>query len=468
MARMTMFDRGWRWLIRHLRLETVYIEPEVGAAVNERDRSDYDRETVILQALEAWRLNPLARRIVELTSQYVVGGGITISSSNEQVSKFLKKWWLHELNQMPLRIYEWCDELTRSGELFFLLSTDAAGMTFARAIPAIEIKEIQTAKDDLQQEKAFIQKAKMRLGEDTIEERVWEAYDSGAEEADKDGRLKTVMVHFAINRPVGAVHGESDLAPMLRWLTRYSSWLEDRARLNRYRNAFYFTVKSRFVSEAERATRQATLNANPPVPGSILVVDESEKWEVIHPQLEANDASKDGLAIKKMIAAGAGIPLHFLAEPESSTRTTAESAGGPTFRHFEQRQEFFIEIIRLLGRIALQRRARYERGLDAEAVVEVQGADLSSRDNAALAIATSTMTSALVNLYDRGLINESELLRMVYRFAGEVVDVEEVIQKGKKVPRKAGEKRGRKKGIPNRKPIKVDTETGELKGSVAA
>jgi len=468
MARMTILERGRRWLVQRLRLETVYIEPGVGAAVNERDRSDYDRETVILQALEAWRLNPLARRIVELTSQYVVGGGITISSSNEQVSKFLKKWWTHELNQMPLRIYEWCDELTRSGELFFLLSTDAAGMTFVRAIPAIEIKEIQTAKDDLQQEKAFIQKAKMGLGEDTIEERVWEAYDSGAEEADKDGRLKTVMVHFAINRPVGAVHGESDLAPMLRWLTRYSSWLEDRARLNRYRNAFYFTVKSRFVSEAERATRQATLNANPPVPGSILVVDESEKWEVIHPQLEANDASKDGLAIKKMIAAGAGIPLHFLAEPESSTRTTAESAGGPTFRHFEQRQEFFIEIIRLLGRIALQRRARYERGLDAEAGIEVQGADLSSRDNAALAIATSTMTSALVNLYDRGLIDEREMLRMVYRFAGEVVDVEEVIQKGKKVSPKVVETRGRKKGIPNRKPIKVDTETGELKGSVAA
>jgi hypothetical protein len=57
---------------------------------------------------------------------------------------------------------------------------------------------------------------------------------------------------------------------------------------------------------------------------------------------------------------------------------------------------------------------------------------------------------------------------MVYRFAGEVVDVEEVIQKGKKVPRKEVETRGRKKGIPNRKPIKVDTETGDLKGSVAA
>ena len=151
MARRSILDVGRDWLVKRLKLDTVYIEPDLGAAVNERDRADYDREYVISQALEAWRLNPLARRIVELTSQYVVGGGISIGSPDEKVNQFLKKWWAHELNQMPLRIYEWCDELTRSGELFFLLSTDAAGMTFVRAIPAIEIKEIQTAKDDLQQ-----------------------------------------------------------------------------------------------------------------------------------------------------------------------------------------------------------------------------------------------------------------------------------------------------------------------------
>jgi hypothetical protein len=464
MARLTIFERGRKWLVRQLRLDTVYIEPEISMTISDRDRADYDRETVITQALEAWRLNPLARRMVELTSQYVVGGGMTVTSKNKEVRKFLGTWWTHELNQMPLRIYEWCDELTRSGELFFLLSTDAAGMTYVRAIPAIEIKEIETAKDDLQQELSYVQKGKLNFGDDAVEERIWQAYDADQETMGDDSRLKTVMIHFAINRPVGAKHGESDLAPMLKWLTRYSSWLEDRARLNRYRNAFYFMVKSRFVSEADRATRQATLNANPPVPGSILVVDESESWEVIHPQLEANDASKDGLAIKKMIAAGAGIPLHFLAEPESATRTTAESAGGPTFRHFEQRQEYFIEIIHQLAKIALRRRARYEKKLDPNAEIEVHGADLSSRDNAALAVATSTISSALVSLYDRGLIDGNELVRMVYRFAGEVLDVEKILgdgiarseikSDGKQVKKPAG--------------VKVDTETGDLKGSVKA
>jgi len=136
--------------------------------------------------------------------------------------------------------------------------------------------------------------------------------------------------------------GESDLAPQLRWLARYANWLEDRARLNRYRTAFLYNVKSKFSSEAERLSRQAQLNSVPPSPGSILVTDENETWSVIQPTLASADANEDGLSLKKMIAAGTGLPLHFLAEPESATRTTAEAAGGPTFRRFEQRQRYFM------------------------------------------------------------------------------------------------------------------------------
>ena len=43
-----------------------------------RDRHGYDRDEVLADALEAWRVNPLARRIVGMMTQYVVGGGIGI------------------------------------------------------------------------------------------------------------------------------------------------------------------------------------------------------------------------------------------------------------------------------------------------------------------------------------------------------------------------------------------------------
>ena len=396
---------------RRQSLQTLPDWPFSLAPFESRDRLPYDQQTILQQALEAWRSNPLARRIVGLTSQYVVGGGIRISCDHAETEQFLNLWWRHELNQCALRIYEWCDELTRAGELFFLLSSDAAGMTYVRAVPAAQITAIETAEHDLQQEFSYLQ----QLEGFNHESRTWLAYDSR-----NDSPEQPVMVHFAINRPPGAVRGESDLAPLLVWLNRYAVWLEDRARLNRYRNAFYFVVKSRFLSEAERAARQSVLNSVPPTPGSILVTDESEQWEVIHPRLESHEASADGLSIKKMIAAGAGLPLHFLAEPESSTRSTAEAAGGPTFRHFEQRQLFFSEMLRQLAVMAVRRRAMFDRSIDPKASIQVQAADLSARDNAALAIATQAASNTFFDLFDRGLIDREELLRMVYRFAGEV------------------------------------------------
>jgi hypothetical protein len=74
------------------------------------DRCAPDRDEVQRQALEAWRVNPLARRIVGLTSQYVVGGGINYSCPHTPTAAFLRTFWEHPLNRMAVRVYEWCDE----------------------------------------------------------------------------------------------------------------------------------------------------------------------------------------------------------------------------------------------------------------------------------------------------------------------------------------------------------------------
>jgi hypothetical protein len=184
--------------------------------------------------------------------------------------------------------------------------------------------------------------------------------------------------------------------------------------------------------------RQAEINRNPPTPGSILVTDESETWSVLYPNLASFEAAEDGLALKKMVSVGAGLPLHFLAEPESATRTTAEASGGPTFRHLQQRQIFFLWMIEDLIRAILRRRRYYDRQVNPDADLEITGADLSARDNAALASASATVAAAFLPLYERGLVDDSELLRVIYGFAGEVVDVEEVLRKAKASPPNSG------------------------------
>ncbi len=122
---------------------------------NDRDRFPHDRREVLAQAVEAWRSNPLGRRIVGLTSQYVLGDGITIASQHAAADRFLKQFWDHRLNRMDTRCGEWCDELTRTGNLFVLLSTDAAGMSYVRAFPAASIERIESQPNDIEQPLAF-------------------------------------------------------------------------------------------------------------------------------------------------------------------------------------------------------------------------------------------------------------------------------------------------------------------------
>lgn len=387
-----------------------------------RDRLEYDRAAVLEDALDAWRFNPLARRIVGLTTQYVVGGGMTLTCKHPPTAQFIAQFWENRLNRMATRCYELSDELTRTGNLFVLLTTDAAGMSYLRAVPADQIERIDARPNDIEQPLRFWPKAALEDGSP----QPYAAYDAQTDTSGAQG-FQPVMLHYTINRPVGAQWGESDLAPVLKWLSRYSGWLEDRARLNRFRNSFLFVVRSAFTSEAERRARQATLAANPPTPGSILVCDQSESWEVISPKLEAHEAGQDGLSLKKMIASGVGLPMHFLAEPESATRTTAEAAGGPTYRHFEQRQKYFLWVLQDILNVVVARRSQVDRHISRHAGIEVRGADISARDNVALSMAAGNIVNALNALRDRNLIDNAEYLRLVYRFAGEAVEPQEML-----------------------------------------
>jgi hypothetical protein len=392
---------------------------------SERDRLDYDRTDILEQCLDAWRDSPLGRRIVELTTQYVVGPGFDFKTDHEGTRKFINQFWTHRLNRMDSRVMELCDELTRTGNLFLLISTDQAGMSYIRALPATNIDQIIASDNDIEQPRLFITKE-----DENLTSKSCYAYDQNQDRPNPNGTFKPVVLHYAINRPAGAQWGEPDLAPLLTWLRRYSAWLEDRVRLNRFRNSFVYVVTADFASEAARKARQVELAANPPSPGSILVTDNSEEWKVITPKLEAMDANHDGLAIKKLIAAGVGLPMHFLAEPEGSNRTTAESAGGPTFRRFEQRQQYFMWLLQDLLQVVISRRAMVDPHVDHTADVLVKGSDISARDNVAHSIATVNIMNALERMKDMGLISDRELLRVAYRFAGEQSDIDELLEGG--------------------------------------
>jgi len=377
---------------------------------NFRTRFEYERKDIIVEALKLWRVNPLARRIVELTTSFVIGKGISFTAK-DSAKKELLAFWGHHLNKLDEQIPQWSNELSITGDLFLLCTLDKEKNLFIRPVPSEQIKEIATKQNDVAQEIKYI------YGIDKNKE-FYPAYEKGEQ--------SLFMLHYAINKPAAASFGESDFTPIISWLNTYSKWLENRALLNRYRTAFMYVLRGKFKGATERLEREREIRKNPPSSGSVLVTDESESWGILSANLDSFDANVDGLAIKKMIAAGAGFPLHFLSEPESGTRTTAVAAGTPTFRKLSARQIVIKQIITNVLTIA----ASLKENGDAEIIVRMD--DITQRDNAATALAIARSVPSLGDLFDREIIESDEFIRLVYRLAGE--DLPESIGTGKRRP----------------------------------
>jgi hypothetical protein len=378
-------------------------------------------------SLEAWRTNPLARRIVTLITAYVVGDGISLSSTYGPLSRFLAQFWTHPQNHMPTRQRELCDELTRTGELFVVLHTNPAdGMSYVRAISAGAIDKITTQPGDYETELTYHEQVPVDDPDYSDGGRTWHSPASSFLLPDSP-----IMLHFAINRPIGALRGESDLAPVLTWLKRYNRWLEDRVRLNAAVRAFLWIVKvpARMVEAKTAAYR------HPPEAGNVIVAENgAEEWEAVTPKLEARDAAPDGRAIRWMIAAGGpGTSLVDFGEGEDANLATAKAMAEQRQKIMRGRQHFFAHVLETIVVTAYNRAVELGRIRGrpcSTADLDANLPDISPSDNADLATAAFNIANAFRTLHDAGAgagpTFTEAAIRLLMRFAGETLTEDQI------------------------------------------
>jgi hypothetical protein len=386
------------------------------------DRAWPDLHQEMDDARAAWRQNPLARRLVGMVTAYVVGNGITLRSEQPAVQAFLDAFWQH--NALDQRVPDWCDELCRSGELFPVLFTNPQdGMSSVRCVPATLIERIEWRAGDYEAELAY--KEVQPVG--AAAERWWVA---PRHEAAAD--LGTpVMLHYTVNRPLGSLRGESDLAPILPWLKRYSRWLEDRVRLNAGVRAFLWVVKAPARLRGELLER----HRQPPEPGSVIIADEQETWSAVAPNLQANDAANDGRAIRWMIVAGGpGASLLDLGEGEDANLATGQVMTEMRRRFLRRRQAYLAWLLTDLATAAWQRYAASQHLVTpspAHPLITADLPDISVEDNQKLAQAAMQLAGGLgsiAQLVGSGPAYRKMALRLFIKFAGEQISEAELAE----------------------------------------
>ena len=367
---------------------------------------------------------------MSLVSSFVCGDGITLTSERRDLAKFLAAFWEHDQNSLALRQFTWCEELSRSGELFVTLHMNPVdGMSYVRALPASSIDRVECAPGDYETELMYHEVVGLD-DPDYPQGRTWLGFRSAAAGVPVDGRYEPVCLHYAINKPVGCVRGESDLAPVLDWLRRYDGWLKDRVRLNAAVHAFLWLVR---VPGKLVAARRAQL-ATPPASGSVMVVDkEDEEWQAMAPNLNANDAEADGRAIRWMIAAGGpGIGLVDLGEGEDSNLATAKAMGEQRARWMRTRQQYFGHVLASVVLTAYNRAVQLGKVQGQVRVlgdIRIAFPDISPADNAELGASAASVANALASVAGQGVGGERwrrMVVRTVLKFIGESVDEDEL------------------------------------------
>jgi len=393
--------------------------PVARAGTGYADRDWYELHRNITAALTAWRENFLVRQVVRLTTAYVIGDGITITSPHSWVSGWLKDFWADEQNHIADRLPAWCDELTRSGELYIALFPNrVTGMQYVRTIPAAQIEQVITDPQDYEKELAYIQTPDVYNG-GNIEPRRWASARTAAP-------TEPCLLHFTINKPIGATRGESDLAPILGWAKRYTEWLKERARFNRIRNDLAI-MHVKVKNDTDIAKKREQYRQTPPTGGSILVTGASEEISFPSANIQGYDAAPDGRALRLAFAAGANVPLHFLAEGSSSSRSTATEMGDPTRRHYRMRQQVFSNILLNITRTAYRRRCIIAGlRLPDDDQLRVTAPDISREDNAALATAAGNIVTALAAMKVNGWIDDETAINIAFKFAGEHITADKI------------------------------------------
>ena len=425
---MSWYDRALerlfgRLIERRVSMAVKVIDDEYWRDVGRQrtqDRPAYKLERDQADFLRVWRENPLCRRMVGLVTDYVLGDGLTVSAASPMSDNWCRRFWEHPQNRMDARIPEWCDELTRAGELFIILSRNPMdGMSYVRLLTAEWIDQVETDPDDLEREIRYHEKS-VKAGDAG---RWWPA----AELAENFG-VDQVMLHVAINRPAGCVRGESDLAPILIWLDHYSRWLEDRVRVNRLKSAFVWQVTLTGATPSQIATKRV-LYGQPPAPGSVIIVNENEKWEAVQPKIDAQEAAADGKAIRLMTAAGMGVPLHFLSEGESATKATAQQMGDPTFRHFRRRQRELCSVLVRLLTVAYERAVQIGRARPLlDLGLKVEAPEIVQSDNESLGRAVRMTVEGLKSMHSAGWVDDKTAAAMAFKAAGEIVDEDKLAE----------------------------------------
>ncbi|MDD2666896.1 MAG: hypothetical protein PHQ37_07955, partial [Methanocellales archaeon] len=305
--------------------------------------SDAERKLSIAKARIYAAKDPLCRQAIRLWTDYAFGPGMDWTVKDDRARTVLENFWYAPENKglfSPRGQRLSSDKTLIDGEIFFALFLGPQGKATLRRIDPLEITDIITSPDDLEDVRYY-----KRVWTDTSGAPRTRYYRSpnnlkGEPVIDAMGATvqtneEAIVYHLAINT-IGQ-RGNSLLLPVVDWIKLYRDFLASRVAIMLALAKFAWKVKVKGGAAAVTAAK-AVYQDQQPAAGSIAVENMVADMQPVKTDSGAANAYQDGRQIKLQVAAGTGFPEQYFGDISIGNLATAKTVELPVAKMIQSYQ----------------------------------------------------------------------------------------------------------------------------------
>lgn len=409
-----------------------------------RDLLPIEQDRMLRLAHYLYQRNGLARRIIEIPLDFVMGEGISVSSDDPAIDEIMRRHWSHPINSWATKGEQRFLDLRLFGEACWpVVETPGSGVVVLGAVDPSAIKEVIT--DPIQADEADVVVLKAAAGGREQRFRVIRPVAESDSWIMDRGDADGLCFYFAINKVAVGTRGISDLFALIDYIDGADQFLWSQLERARIANAMVYDVTVDGDEQAVQAEADRIRKSNITRPGGVNVHGKGVSWDIKTANLGASDAETMGRLLQRWALGGAGLPEHYFGSGDQANRATAAEMNDPTTKRMTRIQTGWCAIIDRILRYQYERARAH--GADVPALDpgkpmpwKINKPEISAKDLAKVGAVLSQITASLAEAEDRGYISTETARRgfvMVARLAGIEADAAEEAEKVAQQPKTA-------------------------------
>jgi len=367
--------------------------------------------------------DPMARQAIRLWTDYTFGPGMAWDTEDKPAKKALEGFWNAPTNQTTLSARgqrKSSDKLLVDGEIFFAIFLGyRGGVTTIRCIDPLEITEIITNPEDIEDVKFYVRDWTDNQG--SPHQTIYRSTTNIKGEFAKTAMGATVrqnddalVYHLTYNTITQ--RGNPLLLPALPWLKYYTKFLGSRIAIMLALAKFAWHQKVKGGQAAVNAIKAKT-DAQTPAAASVIVENEGVDTTPIKTDTGASGAYQDAKMIKYQICAAFGIPEQYFGDISTGNLATAKTVELPMQKMFQSYQKVWQDTYQDINELILA-----QNDLKTDIHIDMDFPAIAPADVALIGQTLSLMVQAFPEFAYSDDVRQTALMALGINDPAEVLD----------------------------------------------